>query len=71
MTSDIEYFGGRHRHTRSIMPLNESVALIVYRMKEKEKVFDVWVMNELVLGAHEKCTWTKQLTLCWEVSGFK
>ncbi|XP_027171422.1 F-box protein At3g07870-like [Coffea eugenioides] len=63
LPSDIECFGGRHRTTRSIVPLNESIALIVYRMKEKEKVFDVWVMNELVLGAHEKSTWTKQLSI--------
>ncbi|KAL3502458.1 hypothetical protein ACH5RR_036907 [Cinchona calisaya] len=57
---DIEVFGGKHRTTRAIMPLNESIALIVYRVKESDKVFDIWVMNEFGLGGdHVESVWTK------------
>ncbi|KAL6529821.1 hypothetical protein OROGR_015444 [Orobanche gracilis] len=44
---DIDVFEGQHRTTRAIMPLKESLALVVYRPQELNKIFDVWVMNEL------------------------
>lgn len=58
LPKDIETFGGKHRTTRAILQLNESIALIVYRMKEIEKVFDIWVMNEIGQGEN-KSVWTK------------
>lgn len=43
----IEPLGGQHRTTRAILPLKESLALIVYRQLEDDKVFDVWILNEV------------------------
>lgn len=47
LPSNIEALGGQHRITRAILPLKESLALIVYGQQEVDKVFDVWIVNEL------------------------
>ncbi|KAK6157917.1 hypothetical protein DH2020_012165 [Rehmannia glutinosa] len=47
LPSNIEVLGGQHRTTRAIMPLKESLALIVYRPQEFDKIYDVWIVDEL------------------------
>ncbi|GFP96390.1 putative F-box protein at3g17490 [Phtheirospermum japonicum] len=47
LPSNIEGLGGQHRTTRAVMPLKESIALVVYRSKELSVIFDVWVVNGL------------------------
>lgn len=59
LPSDIEDLGGEHRITRAIVPMNESIALIVYPQKQVEKFFDLWVMKELGV---EK-SWTRLSTI--------
>ncbi|GMP21834.1 hypothetical protein CsSME_00000102 [Camellia sinensis var. sinensis] len=56
---DIGDLGGEHKVIRSIVPMNESIALIVYRTKQVEKFFDLWVLNEF--GVDE--SWTKLSTI--------
>ncbi|XP_057792838.1 F-box/kelch-repeat protein At3g23880-like [Salvia miltiorrhiza] len=65
LPSDIEPLGGQHRTTRAIMPLKESLALIVYRQLEDDKVFDVWILNEIGGGVE---AWSK-LTRIGPISG--
>lgn len=44
---DVEVLGGQHRTTRAISLYKESIALIVYHLKEVDKFFDIWVTKEL------------------------
>ncbi|CAA3004099.1 F-box CPR30-like isoform X1, partial [Olea europaea subsp. europaea] len=44
---DIEVLWGQHRTTRAISLYKESIALIVYHLKEVDKIFDIWVTKEL------------------------
>ncbi|KAL3849066.1 hypothetical protein ACJIZ3_010948 [Penstemon smallii] len=43
----IEVIGGENKKTRAILPIKESISLIVYSTKKIDKVFDIWIMNEL------------------------
>ncbi|KAL3646168.1 hypothetical protein CASFOL_011348 [Castilleja foliolosa] len=56
----IEGLGGQHKTTRAIMPLKESIGLVVYRSKELNIGFDVWVMNGLGGDAD---SWSKVTTI--------
>ncbi|KAI5682956.1 hypothetical protein M9H77_04184 [Catharanthus roseus] len=55
---DIEEFGGEKRTTRAIIPWNEKISLVVYHVKEMDKVFDIWIMRELGSGG-VGADWTK------------
>ncbi|KAI3457669.1 hypothetical protein Pfo_014332 [Paulownia fortunei] len=60
LPSNIEALGGQHRTTRAILPLKQSVALIVYRLQEFDKIFDVWIMNGL--GGNSE-SWSKLMSI--------
>ncbi|KAL1560907.1 F-box/kelch-repeat protein-like protein [Salvia divinorum] len=53
---DVEPLGGQHRTTRAIVPLKESLVLIVYRQRDDDKVFDMWTLNEAGGGVE---AWSK------------
>ncbi|XP_009762226.1 F-box/kelch-repeat protein At3g23880-like [Nicotiana sylvestris] len=56
LPSNIGVFGEQEiRNIWVILPLNESISLIVYCLKQVEKYFDIWVINELGV----KNCWTK------------
>ncbi|XP_016442952.1 F-box/kelch-repeat protein At3g23880-like [Nicotiana tabacum] len=56
LPSNIGVFGEQEiRNIWVIVPLNESISLIVYCLKQVEKYFDIWVTNELGV----KNCWTK------------
>lgn len=56
LPSNIGVFGEQEiRNIWVIVPLNESISLIVYCLKQVEKYFDIWVINELGV----KNCWTK------------
>ncbi|XP_063942989.1 F-box/kelch-repeat protein At3g23880-like [Daucus carota subsp. sativus] len=44
---DIRDLEGEDRVTRAILPFGESIALLVYGIKQVEKVFDIWVIKSL------------------------
>ncbi|KAH6837390.1 hypothetical protein C2S53_010792 [Perilla frutescens var. hirtella] len=56
LPSDLESLGGQYRTSRAILPLRESLALVVYRQLEVDKIFDVWIVDELGGGSE---TWSK------------
>ncbi|KAK4341801.1 hypothetical protein RND71_037617 [Anisodus tanguticus] len=56
LPSNIGFFGEQEiRSVWVIVPFEESISLIVYRLKEVDKYFDIWVISELGV---KKC-WTK------------
>ncbi|PIN17447.1 hypothetical protein CDL12_09888 [Handroanthus impetiginosus] len=57
LPSNIEGLGGQHRITRAILPIKESIGLIVYRIQELDKTFDVWILKEL--GENASKSWSK------------
>ncbi|KAL0444783.1 UNVERIFIED_CONTAM: F-box/kelch-repeat protein [Sesamum latifolium] len=61
LPSGIDVLGGQHRITRAILPVKDSIALIVYRLQEAQKVFDVWVLNEL--GGNGAEGWSKATSI--------
>ncbi|KAK1394247.1 F-box/kelch-repeat protein [Heracleum sosnowskyi] len=52
---DVRDLEGEDRVTRAILPFGESIALLVYAIKQVEKVFDIWVIKSLDA---EEC-WTR------------
>ncbi|KAG6419615.1 hypothetical protein SASPL_121837 [Salvia splendens] len=62
LPSDVEPLGGRHRTTRAIVPLKESLVLIVYRQREDDKVFDMWILNEVGGGEGDE-DWSKLMSI--------
>lgn len=59
LPSDIEDLGGVQGIARVTVPMNESIALIVYPQKHVEKFFDIWVLNGL--GVEESWTRTSKI----------
>ncbi|XP_052183300.1 F-box/kelch-repeat protein At3g06240-like [Diospyros lotus] len=55
LPSDAGDLGGELKNIRAIMPMNGALALVVYRLKEVEKVFDLWVLREVGVEA----AWTR------------
>ncbi|XP_051152001.1 F-box/kelch-repeat protein At3g06240-like [Andrographis paniculata] len=53
---NIQDLGGQDRTTRAILPLKESIALLVYNLKDSDKVFDIWVANQVGIGRDD---WTR------------
>ncbi|XP_047944718.1 F-box/kelch-repeat protein At3g23880-like [Salvia hispanica] len=62
LPSDVEPLGGQHRTTRAIVPLKESLVLIVYRQREDDKVFDMWILNEVGGGGGDEA-WSKLMSI--------
>ncbi|XP_073150703.1 F-box/kelch-repeat protein At3g23880-like [Henckelia pumila] len=56
LPSGIEALGGEDRITRAIFTLKESIALIVYSIKQFDKTFNIWVLDDLTGAAN---SWTK------------
>ncbi|KAK4397818.1 F-box/kelch-repeat protein [Sesamum angolense] len=61
LPSGIDVLGGQQRITRVILPVKDSIALIVYRLQEVQKVFDIWVLNEL--GGNGAEGWIKATSI--------
>ncbi|XP_073060178.1 uncharacterized protein [Primulina eburnea] len=56
LPSGMEALGGEGRITRAIFTLKESIALIVYPIKQVDKTFNIWVLDNLTGVAS---SWTK------------
>lgn len=61
LPSGIEALGGQHRITRAILGLEQSIGLIVYPLRELDKVFDVWVKDDELGGNVE--SWRKIVSI--------
>ncbi|KAL0285137.1 UNVERIFIED_CONTAM: hypothetical protein Sangu_2792500 [Sesamum angustifolium] len=61
LPSGIDVLGGQQRITRAVLPVKDSIALIVYRLQEVQKVFDIWVLNEL--GGNGAEGWIKATSI--------
>ncbi|XP_073280559.1 F-box/kelch-repeat protein At3g23880-like [Primulina huaijiensis] len=56
LPSGIDALGGVDRITRAIFPLKESIALIVYPIKQVDKTLNIWLLDNLTGAAS---SWTK------------
>ncbi|KAL6988941.1 hypothetical protein U1Q18_014691 [Sarracenia purpurea var. burkii] len=64
LPSDAGVLGGVRRTMRAIVPIDESVGLVVYPLKQTQKLFDVWVLR----GFGAEGVWTK-LSIVGPLSG--